>query len=141
MCGGLRAGIALSFGILSIVGGIIALGSASADGVTGSDWSGLLLLPAGLMLITMAGWIPWHQRGLGTHTRRRRWVNRAIAIVVTPLVLFYLVAPIGAALWSTHKYRTSIGTLSIPHQDARFRTSDGLLLSGWYVPRTTALRS
>jgi uncharacterized protein len=24
--------------------------------------------------------------------------------------------------------------LSIPHQDARFRTSDGLVLSGWHVP-------
>jgi hypothetical protein len=41
---GLRAGIALSFGIRSIVAGMIVLGSASANGVTGSDWSGLPLI-------------------------------------------------------------------------------------------------
>jgi hypothetical protein len=40
----LRAGIALSFGIRSIVAGMIVLGSASANGVTGSDWSGLPLI-------------------------------------------------------------------------------------------------
>jgi hypothetical protein len=131
---GLRAGIALTFGILSIVAAMIALGGARAGGLSGSDWSGLLLLPTGLALVAMAAWIPWHERGRGAHTRRRLWANRAIAIVVTPLVLFYVVVPIGAALVATHKYRTPIGNFSIPHQDVSFRTSDGLQLSGWYVP-------
>ena len=38
---GLRAGIALAFGILSVVAGMIALGDARAGAVSGSDWSGL----------------------------------------------------------------------------------------------------
>ena len=84
---GLRAGIALIFGILTFVAGTIAFGSASADGISGSDWSGLLLLPTGLMLIAMAAWIPWHERGRQAETARRRWLNRAVAIAVTPLVL------------------------------------------------------
>jgi hypothetical protein len=131
---GLRAGIALVFGILSIVAGMIALGGARADGVSGSDWSGLLLLPVGLALAMMAAWIPWHERGRGAQTRRRRWVNRGIAVAATPLVLFYVVVPIGAALVATHKYRTPIDSFQVPHQDVSFRTRDGLLLSGWYVP-------
>ena len=114
---GLRAGIALIFGILSIVAGMIAFGSASADGISGSDWSGLLLLPTGLMLIAMAAWIPWHERGRHPETARRRWLNRAVAIAVTPLVLFYVVMPIGAALWATHKFRSPIGSFKIPHED------------------------
>lgn len=130
---GLRAGIALAFGILSVVAGMIALGDARAGAVSGSDWSGLLLLPAGFALTAMAVWIPWRERGRGAHGRRR-WVNRAIAVVLTPLALFYVVTPVGAALWSTHKFRTPIGSFSVPHQDVSFRTSDGLLLSGWYVP-------
>ena len=131
---GLRAGIALIFGVLSIVAGMIPLGSASANGVSGSDWSGLLLLPTGLLLIAMAAWIPWQERGRYAQTARRRWLGRAVAIALTPLVLFYVVTPIGAAPWATHKFRTPIGNFMISHQDVSFRTSDGLLLSGWYVP-------
>jgi hypothetical protein len=131
---GLRAEIAFVFGILSVVAGMIALGDARANGLTGSDWSGLLLLPAGAALMAIAAWVPWHERGRGARSRRRRWGNRALAVVVTPLLVFFVVTPIGAALWATHKYRTPIGTFSIPHRDISFRTTDGLLLSGWYVP-------
>ena len=124
---GLRGGIALVFGILSIVAGMIALGGVSGDSVSGSDGSGLLLLPTGLALIAMAAWIPWHERGRHGRTPRRRWLGRAIAITLTPLVLFYVVIPIGAALWATHKFRTPIGSFSIPHQDVSFHTSDASL--------------
>jgi len=130
---GLRAGLALVFGILSIVEGMIALGGARADGLSGSDWSGVLLLPAGIVLVMLAAWIPWHERSRGADTRRRRWINRGIGVVATPLVLLYVVVPIGAALVATHKYRTPVGSFQVPHQDVSFRTSDGLVLSGWYV--------
>jgi uncharacterized protein len=131
---GVRAEIALIFGILSVVAGMIALGSASAVGISGSDWTGLALLPTGLTLIGIAAWIPWHERGRYAESARRRWLGRAIAIVATPLVLFYVVTPIGAALWATHKFRSPIGRFMIPHQDVSLRTSDGLRLGGWYVP-------
>jgi fermentation-respiration switch protein FrsA (DUF1100 family) len=82
----------------------------------------------------MAAWIPWHERGRHGQTARRRSLGRLVAIVATPLVLFYVVTPIGAALWATHKFRTPIGSFAIPHQDVSFGTSDGPTLSGWYVP-------
>jgi uncharacterized protein len=131
---GLRAGIALVFGILSIVAGMIALGGTITEGLAGSEWSGLLLLPAGAALVLLAVWIPWHNRVRGPDAGRRVWVNRLAAVVITPLILFYVVVPIGTDLWVTQKYRTPIGSFAIPHQDVTLRTSDGLLLSGWYVP-------
>jgi uncharacterized protein len=121
---GLRAAVAAVFGSLTLVAGLIALGG----GVERADWTGLLLLPAAAALLALAAWIPWRARGTG------RWRNRAIAIVLTPLVAFFVVVPIGAALWTTQKFRTPIGTFSVPHEDVMFRTSDGLDLSGWYVP-------
>src|SRR5947209_11298973 len=35
---GLRSGIALTFGILSIVAGMIALGAGRGEGISGSEW-------------------------------------------------------------------------------------------------------
>jgi hypothetical protein len=131
---GLRAAIALVFGLLALVAGMIALGGAQAESLSGSEWTGLLLLPAGAMLVGLAVWVPWRERGRWASTRRRLWLNRGVALVAVPLLLFFVVVPIGAALWTTHKFRTPIGTFSVPHRDVSFRTSDGLTLSGWYVP-------
>ena len=131
---GLRAAIALVFGLLALVAGMIAVGGARAEGLSGSGWTGLLLLPAGAALVGLAVWVPWRERGRWAPTRRRRWLNRGIAVVAVPLLLFFVVVPVGAALWTTHKFRTPIGTFSVPHRDVSFRTADGLELSGWYVP-------
>ena len=131
---GLRGAIALVFGLLALVAGMIALGGARAEGLSGSEWTGLLLLPAGAALLGLAVWVPWRERGRWASTRRRLWLNRGVAVVAVPLLLFFVVVPVGAALWTTHKFRTPIGTFSIPHRDVSFRTSDGLRLSGWYVP-------
>ena len=131
---GLRAAIALLFGSLSGLAGWIALGSARADALAGSDWTGILLLPAAALLLGLAVCVPWRERGRSAVSRRRRWRNRLIAAAATPLVLLYVVVPIGSALWATHKFRTPIGTFAIPHENVSFRTSDGLTLSGWYVP-------
>lgn len=131
---GLRAAIALVFGLLALVAGMIALGGARAEELSGSEWTGLLLLPAGAVLLGLAAWVPWRERGRWASTRRRLWLNRGVAVVAVPLLLFFVVVPVGASLWTTHKFRTPIGTFSIPHRDVSFRTSDGLRLSGWYVP-------
>jgi uncharacterized protein len=131
---GLRAAISLAFGILTVVSGMISLGGARAEGPSGSEWTGLLLLPAGAALLGLGVWVPWRERGRWAKTTRRRWLNRGIAVVGAAVALFYFVIPVGASLWTTHKFRTEIGTFTIPHQDVTFRTGDGLLLSGWYVP-------
>jgi predicted acyl esterase len=87
-----------------------------------------------VLLVGLAAWIPWHERGGWADTRRRRWAHRVVGVVAGALVLFYVVFPVSLALWTTHKFRTEVGTFAVPHQDVTFRTSDGLQLSGWYVP-------
>jgi fermentation-respiration switch protein FrsA (DUF1100 family) len=131
---GLRATIALVFGSLSLVAAFIALAGGRAEGLHGSEWTGVLLFPAGALLLGLAAYVPWRERGRWASSRQQHWRNRLIALLTTPLVLLYGVVPLGSALWATHKFRTPIGTFSIPHRDVSFRTSDGLALSGWYVP-------
>jgi uncharacterized protein len=117
---GLQASLALVFGSLALVAAGIAVGGRSGDAV--------LLVPAAAALLGLALWTPWHARGGG------RWRNRVVAVIAVPLLLFFVVAPIGTALWTTQKYRVDVGTFSVPHEDVTFRSSDGLRLSGWYVP-------
>jgi hypothetical protein len=47
-----------------------------------------LALAAGVVLIAVGLWIPWRHRGEGAQTARRRWINRAIA-VLGGVVVFY----------------------------------------------------
>jgi uncharacterized protein len=126
--------MALVFGVLALVAGAISLAGLRHEGGSGSDWSGLVLLPAGALLLGLAVWVPWRERGRWARTRRRRWLNRVIAIGSGVLLFFYVIVPVSAALWTTQKFRTPTGTFAVPHQDVTFRTSDGLDLSGWYVP-------
>jgi dienelactone hydrolase len=79
-------------------------------------------------LLGHAVWTPWHARGSG------RLRNRVLAVAAIPLLLLYVIVPVAAALWTTQKYRTPVGTFSVPHQDVTFKSSDGIRLSGWYVP-------
>jgi pimeloyl-ACP methyl ester carboxylesterase len=55
-------------------------------------------------------------------------------VAAVPVLLLYVVVPLGVALWTTQKPRAEIGTFAVPHQNVTFTSSDGLLLSGWYVP-------
>jgi alpha-beta hydrolase superfamily lysophospholipase len=109
---GLRAGVSLVFGALALAAGVMTTP---------------LLVPVGAVLVALGLWIPWRLRGTG----RRR--NRLVAAVAVPVVGIFGVLPVGAALWTTGKPRTHIGTFSVPHRDVAFTTSDGLRLSGWYV--------
>jgi pimeloyl-ACP methyl ester carboxylesterase len=88
----------------------------------------VLILPAALALLGLSIWTPWAARGNG------RWRNRILGVAAVPLLLLYVVMPLGAALWTTQKPPGSIGTFAVPHRNVTFESSDGLRLSGWYVP-------
>jgi hypothetical protein len=107
---GWRAAIAATFGILSLVAGGVAL----AGGLAGSDFTGLLLLPAGVALIALACVIPWRERAGRASTRRRRWINRAIATVAGLGVAFFVLLPVALALVMTHRQREPVVPLRRP---------------------------
>lgn len=130
---GLRAAVALVFGVLAIVNGVLHAAHMSVDGAAASDYTGVLALAAGLVLVVLGLAIPFHHRGEGAATRERRWVYRVVAVVAGFLVVYVLLYPVSAAIIVTHKHREPIGDPpSAAYQTVTFKASDGLELSGWY---------
>jgi dienelactone hydrolase len=116
---GLRAALAFVFGSVSLVAAFIA--------VDGHQRSSVLLVPAAVALLAVAIWTPWAARGNGG------WRNRILGVAAVPVLLLFVIAPLGTALWATGKPRSPIGTFAVPHANVSFESSDGLRLSGWYV--------
>jgi uncharacterized protein len=132
---GLRSGTALVFGVFAIVNGALHLVHITKDGAAHSDVTGVLALAAGVVLAVLGVAIPVVHRGEGAATRRRRWAHRLVALLIGFPLLYALVYPTSAAIVVTHKYREPIGAPpSRAYEEVTFESSDGLELSGWYVP-------
>jgi hypothetical protein len=131
---GLRAGFALVFGVLATVNGAMHAVHIAKDGPAHSDVTGTLALAAGIVLIAIGLWIPWRHRGEGARTLRRRWINRAIAVLGGLVVLYAGLYPTALAIVPTHKYREPIPAPPAGYDSVEFDARDGLKLSGWYAP-------
>jgi uncharacterized protein len=130
---GLRAAIALVFGVLAVTNGFMHVIHIAKEGPAHSDLTGVLAAVAGLLLIGLALWIPWRHRGEGARTARRRWINRAIALVLGALLVYAGLYPTAVAIVPTHKYREAIPDTPRGYEAVEFDASDGLRLSGWYA--------
>lgn len=131
----LRSAIALLFGALATVNGMLHVKHIADSGATGSDLTGVLAAAAGAVLVGLAFAIPWLHRGEGSSSRRRRWAYRILAVPVGLIAFFYTVVPMGIGLTETHKYREPIGSPpSADYREVAFEASDGVKLSGWYRP-------
>ena len=131
---GLRAAVAIAFGVLALVNGALHVKHVSLDGGAASDYTGVLATVAGAVLVGLGLAIPFLHRGEGAATHRRRWAYRVVAVVGGLLLAYVLVFPMTTAIVVTHKYRELIGTPSAGYQWVSFRTEDDLELSGWYRP-------
>jgi uncharacterized protein len=130
----LRAAISLVFGVFAIVNGALHVRHIALDGAAASDYTGVLAVAAGVVLVVLGLAIPFLHRGEGAATRRRRWAYRVVAVAVGVVVVYAFVYPVSAAIIVTHKYREPIGDPpSTAYRPVTFRASDGLELSGWYV--------
>jgi uncharacterized protein len=131
----LRSAVALLFGALAIVNGMLHVKHIADLGAAASDLSGALAAAAGVVLVGLAIAIPWLHRGEGAAGPRRRWTLRVLAVPVGLLAFVYTVVPMGIALTETHKYRESIGAPPSPdYREVAFEAGDGVDLSGWYRP-------
>jgi uncharacterized protein len=131
---GFRAGIALLFGVLAIVNGVLHVAHISVDGAAASDYTGVLALAAGVVLVILGLSIPFLHRGEGAASRGRRWIYGVVAVIAGFLVFYVFLYPVSAAIIVTHKHREPIGDPpSAAYQPVTFTASDGLDLSGWYV--------
>jgi uncharacterized protein len=132
---GLRGTLAVFVGLFTVVMGVGEAGYYTREnGPSGDDYTGLLAIPAGVLLVGIGLVTLWRSRKGGS--RVRRYVRRALLAVAFLLALFLLVFPVASAYVYTHSARAYVPTpqLGAPHEDVAFTTSDGLRLKGWYVP-------
>jgi hypothetical protein len=127
-CG--RAAVALTLGAFGIVAGVEAAYYTMHSGPSGDDYTGLVSIPAGLMLVTIGVVVLWTTRRRDGG-RGRRLARRSVIGVASIVVAFYIALPIGISYVSTH-----VGRLSATHVDlgpsvdeVAFTTRDGITIA------------
>jgi hypothetical protein len=132
---GFRATLAIMAGLFTTVMGIGEAGYYTREnGPSGDDYTGLLAIPAGLLLVGIGLFTLWRSRKGGSLVRR--YFRRLLLGVGFLLGLYVVVYPVSEAYVITHAARAHVPTpqLGAAYENVAFTTSDGLRLEGWYVP-------
>jgi hypothetical protein len=132
---GVRAIVAISLGAFGVGAGAEGLHYTREVGASGDDFTGLLCIPAGLLLIVLGAVTLWRSRRLDER-RPRRYLRRALVGVAGVVVFTQIVLPVVLSYGYTHIARPVVpeANLGAAHEDVTLETSDGLQLVGWYVP-------
>jgi uncharacterized protein len=133
--GGRRGALALFIGPLGIAAGIEAFHYSRTLGASGDDFTGLLAIPAGLLLIGLGAVTLWRTRRIEGNLAWR-YGRRGLLGLAGAYVAVMIVMPIGLGYVTTHVGRAVVPAnhLGVPYENVKFDTSDGLELEGWYVP-------
>jgi uncharacterized protein len=131
---GVRATLAIFVGIFMATMGIEAVNYMRESNLSGDDYTGLLTIPAGLLLVGIGFVTLWRTRKNGKPIRR--YVRRALLAVGLLLGAFFISYPLSESYVVTHTGRAFVPpvTLGTAYEDVSFTTGDGLRLVGWYVP-------
>jgi hypothetical protein len=131
---GFRATLAIFVGIFTATMGIEAVNYMRESSLSGDDYTGLLTIPAGLLLVGIGFVTLWRTRKNGKPIRR--YVRRALLAVGLLLGAFFISYPLSESYVVTHTGRAFVPpvTLGTAYEDVSFTTGDGLRLVGWYVP-------
>jgi uncharacterized protein len=133
---GLRAAIALVAGLLAVVVGAASAGYETVTvGPSGDDYTGLAVIPAGLLLIALGVVTLWRSRRLDERLWRR-YLRRSLLGVAGLVAAAQILGGVGLGYVSTHVMRQYVpsANLGTAYEHVSFATSDGLTLEGWYVP-------
>jgi dienelactone hydrolase len=132
---GARATIALLAGFLGVLFGTEAVYYTTESGPSGDDFTGLLSVAAGLVLLGLGALTLWRSRKTADRLWWR-WTRRGLFAAGAYLLASVVLFPVSIAYVVTHAARAEVpaADLGAPHRDVSFETSDGLTLRGWYVP-------
>jgi hypothetical protein len=130
-----RGAIALALGVLGIAAGIEGAHYTNKVGASGDDFTGLLCIPAGVLLLALGATTLWRTRRVEGR-RAWRYGRRVLLGIAGVVAAAVLLLPIGLAYVTTHVGRPVVpdNDLRVAYEDVSFRTSDGLRLEGWYIP-------
>src|SRR3954452_13736956 len=105
---GWRAVLALSVGVFGIgIGAIEAGYYTTAVGPSGDDFTGLIAIPAGVLLVGLGLWRLWQSRRR-TGRLWRRLVRRSMHVVVAALAVYFVAQPVLFAYAVTHVQRAVV---------------------------------
>ena len=138
---GLRAALAVVFGLLGIVmGSVEAVFYGRTEGLSGDDFTGLLAAAGGLVLVLLGTRTAWRGRRRDD-SHLRRYSRRALLALAWVLAGYFVLFPLSLSYGFTHvaRLKTPNGNLGAPYQAVSFQARDGLRLDGWFVrPRNGA---
>jgi dienelactone hydrolase len=131
---GARGTIALLAGVF---GGLVATEAVHytrAVGPSGDDFTGLLAIPACLLLVGLGARTLWRSRRRDD-ARWWRYTRRLLFVGVAYLVAVAVLFPVSIGYVVTHAARAHVpaADLGAPYEEVEFTTSDGLELKGWYI--------
>ena len=133
---GARATIVLLVGVFGILAGLEGWHYTLQVGASGDDYTGLLALPAGVVLLVLGAVDLWRSRRR-EGSLPRRWLRRALIGVGGLIAVVILVRPFMESYGYTHLARAVVPDATLggaDYEDVSFQTSDGLELRGWYIP-------
>jgi uncharacterized protein len=131
---GAQGALALLLGPFGIVAGAEALHYWGNGGLSGDDYTGLLAIPAGLILIGIGAVVLWRSRRLDDRFPWR-YGRRSLLVVGSFFALIWVVGPLVLGYGFTHIARARQAVdVGVPHERVAVRTSDGLRLAGLYIP-------
>ncbi|MGZ5421090.1 MAG: hypothetical protein ACXWXF_02820 [Aeromicrobium sp.] len=127
--------LAIVLGLFGVVAGAEGWYYTLNVGASGDDYTGLLALPVGLLLLLLAAVTLWRSRRVEGN-RLWRYARRGLIGAVS-LVVLALIGPFLMAHAYTHIARAVVPAADLgdaDYQQVIFATSDGLELQGWYIP-------
>jgi hypothetical protein len=131
---GLRAAIALMLGYFGVLAGTEAFHYTRAVGPSGDDYTGLLSIPAGLLLIGVGTVTLWRSRRRDDHLWWR-YGRRLLLAAGAAFAAMAFLFPVALSYIVTHASRAHVPAVDLgtAYQNVAFTTSDGLRLKGWYI--------
>ena len=132
---GTRAVIAILVGLFGAAAGLEGWHYLTTASPSGDDFGSLLSLPAGLVLLGLAGVTLWRSRRTDDG-HLWRYTRRGLLGLAGAAVIFLLLLPFLTAYGYTHLARGSVPKpeLGAVYEEVTFTTEDGLELEGWYIP-------
>jgi pimeloyl-ACP methyl ester carboxylesterase len=134
---GVGAAIAMTFGAIGITVGVPAVYHLLDGNASGDDYTGVLAIVAGAVVLISGPVTLWKGRRTGG-SRRRRYLRRSLTIAAVPFlalaIVWFVVFPIGFAYIYTHTGKGAVTPeLGVPYESVTVTTNDSLELAASYV--------
>jgi uncharacterized protein len=135
---GARVYVSMTLGVLAVMVGVAGAYHLSKGVASGDDFTGLLSVVAGVILLGIGPVLLWRSRKPGPTRSRavlRRTVLAVVAVVIAYLTFWLVFLSVGFPYVYTHLGQTTTyPELGVPSERVTFATEDGLELAATYVP-------